>query len=175
MPSSTTPVISICDEHDIEITRPWKVGTLDVNSGSSLPESETKVLHIWNNRGNSTGTTADLVSAYITTKNISGDNSNEQVVIDKWVQASCEALSPDLNGDGIKDMTPIGGDDKLMICANDGAASTKADFKISGAENAGSYDANPENVAKICLKVVPKINALKGLHQFKVRVSGYYT
>lgn len=174
MANSATPIITICDANDVEITKAWKVGTLDINNGSSLPQSETKVLHIWNNKGNKIGTAADLVSAYITTKNISGDNLNEQVVIDKWVQASCLALSKDLNGDGTPDMISIGGNDVLKICANSGTDSIKHNFKISGASNEGSYDSNTDNVCTVSLKVVPKINALKGLHQFKVRVSGYY-
>ena len=96
--ASATPIITICDRDDREISSPWGVGTLDVNNGSAVPQSETKEIHIWNNKGG-IESAADLVSSYITTKNINGDNLNEQLVTDKWVQANYknESISA-LNG-----------------------------------------------------------------------------
>ena len=40
--ASATPIITICDRDDREISSPWGVGTLDVNNGSAVPQSETK-------------------------------------------------------------------------------------------------------------------------------------
>lgn len=167
--ASATPIITICDKNDNAITSAWAVGTLDVNNGSVIPQSETKEIHIWNNKGG-IETAADLVGAYITTKNINGDNSNEQLVTDKWVQANFknESISA-LDG-----FHAIGGEDILEICSDIAAGVDKSNHVISGAANSGS-SADTSNFATVRLKVVPKINALKGLHQFKIRVSGYYT
>lgn len=167
--ANATPIITICDKNDRGINSPWGVGTLDVNNGSAVPQSETKEIHIWNNKGG-IESAADLVSSYITTKNINGDNLNEQLVTDKWVQANYknESIST-LNG-----FHAIGGDDILEICSDSATGIDKENHVISGTANSGSAT-DTSNFATVRLKVVPKINALKGLHQFKVRISGYYT
>lgn len=174
MANSLRPLLTVCDSNDIELTSSWKIGILNINSNNVLPSSTPKEIHIWNNKGNSTGKAADMIGAYITTKNISGDDIDEQVVVDKWVNASCKALSKDLDFNRIPDMTPIGGKDILNICADVGTEKYKSSFKISGKSNEGSYESNNENVSTVVLQLTPKINALKGLHQFKVRISGYY-
>lgn len=174
MANSPRPLLTLCDASEIEITSAWKIGVLNINANTTIPASTPKEIHIWNNRGNSTSKAADIVGTYVTTKNLAGDDIDEQVVTDRWVRASCKALSKDLDSNGLLDMTPIGGKDVLNICADVGTEKFKSSFKISGKENEGSYESNNENVATITLQLVPKINALKGLHQFKVRISGYY-
>lgn len=170
MANSSTPLITIRDENNKEITTPWNVETLDVNNGSSIPQSSVKTILIWNNY-NSTYEAADLVGTNITTKNINGDNLNEQLVIDKWVQADYNYRR---STTGSESFASIGGEDVLEICA-DGASGVNAEnHVISGTSNSGT-SVDTTHFATVKMKVVPKINALKGLHQFKVRISGYYT
>lgn len=169
MADSITPLVTIRDENDIEITSPWNVETLDVNNGSAIPQSSVKTIHIWNNY-KSEYNAADLVGTYVTTKNINGDNLNEQLVTDKWVQANYRYAIKNSNSDFV----PIGGEDVLEICADGATGTNVSNHVLSGSHNSGTSQ-DTTHFATVQLKVVPKINALKGLHSFKVRISGYYT
>ena len=154
--ASVAPIIKIFDEAD-RIKDTWNVEDIDVHNADQFESNP------------------DLHGTYITTKNIQGDDINEQAVTDKWVQACVDALaSPD--GSGGKKFTQIGGSsDVAPICAQGNITTNeKNDRVIKGTTNVGDKNNDYANYAKITLKVVPDINAIPGIHYFKIRIAGYY-
>lgn len=169
--ASVAPIIKIFDESD-RIKDTWNVEDIDVHNADQF-ESNPLVIYVWNNKGGN-DPVPDLQGTYITTKNIQGDNINEQAVTDKWVQACVDALASD-DGAGDKKFTQIGGETIASVCAQGNLTTDeKNNYVIKGSVNNGDKNNDYANYAKITLKVVPDINAIPGIHYFKIRIAGYY-
>lgn len=165
--ATTIPIISIYNEDNSLIQESWNAGELDLSDSDSF-ESNTLVINVWNNR-NGAEDVPDLVGCNITTKNIHGDNTDEQVVTEKWVHACVEstATSPDL-------FSPIGGETVCKVAHQNSDEEDKENGVLKGTANNGNSSTDTNNYSKISLKVVPTINGLLGVHNFKTRISGYY-
>ncbi len=170
--ASVAPIIKIFDEAD-RIKDTWNVEDIDVHNADQF-ESNPLVIYVWNNKGGDSNV-PDLHGTYITTKNIQGDDINEQAVTDKWVQACVDSLAS-LDDSGGKKFTQIGGSSNVApICAQGNLTDDeKNDRVIKGTTNIGDKNNDYANYAKITLKVVPDINAIPGIHYFKIRIAGYY-
>lgn len=165
--SAVIPIISIYDEDNAVIQESWNAGELDLSNSDSF-ESNVLVINVWNNR-NGTEDVPDLIGCNITTKNIHGDNTDEQVVVEKWVEACVEstASSPGL-------FSEIGGDTVCKVAHQNANEEDKENGVIKGTANGGNPSIDTDNYSKISLKIVPDINGLLGVHNFKTRISGYY-
>ena len=172
--ASVTPIIQIYGT-DNRIKDSWNVEDIEVHNADQF-ESNPLVIYVWNNK-NGKDNIPDLQGAYITTKNLQGDDINEQAVVDRWVQACVDSeATPSETNPGTKKFTRIGGkDDIATISAQGNLTDTeKKNHTIKGTANEGNLTNDIANYAKITLKVVPDINALPGIHYFKVRIAGYY-
>lgn len=170
--ASVTPIIKVFDEAD-RIKDTWNVEDIDVHNADQF-ESNPLIIYVWNNR-NGDDPVPDLQGTYITTKNIQGDNINEQAVTDKWVQACVDSLATVDTTTGKKKFTQIGGETIAPICAQGNiTAAEKNNYVIKGTGNTGDKNNDYANYSKITLKVVPDINAIPGIHYFKIRIAGYY-
>ena len=165
--ATVIPIISIYNEDNSTIQESWNAGELDLSDSDSF-ESNVLVINVWNNKYGDEDV-PDLIGCNITTKNIHGDNTDEQVVTEKWVQACVEstATSPDL-------FSPIGGETVCKVAHQNADEEDKENGVIKGTANNGNPSTDTNNYSKISLKVVPTINGLLGVHNFKTRISGYY-
>ena len=159
MADNSKPILQIYNANNTAPQESWNAGELDVSNPDAYV-SGNLVINVWNNKGRNTAV-PDLVGCNITTKNINGDNTDEQVVTEKWVHACVDSMS--------SSFSPIGGNTVLPI-AHQNASSAD---RTKGTANNGSTSAT-NNYAKITLKIVPGINASREIHYFKTRVSGYY-
>ena len=168
--ASVAPKIQIYDSED-RIKDSWNVGKIDVHDADSY-QSDPLVIYVWNNRYDRDNAVPDLKGAYITTKNLQGDNINEQAVTDLWVQA-CVDSKAEPDNQGGKKFTKIGGDTVAPVEAQ-GNLGADEKLTIKGTANDGTARTYLSNYSKITLKIVPDINAIPGIHYFKIRVAGYY-
>lgn len=160
------PIISIYNSDNSNIQDSWNAGELDMSNSNSF-ESDVLVINVWNNRYGNTNV-PDLVGCNITTKNIHGDDTDEQVVTEKWVQVCVDstASSPTT-------FSPVGGTTVCTVAHQNASGTDKTTGVIKGTANNGSTN-NTNNFSKISLKIVPTINGRLGVHNFKTRISGYY-
>ena len=172
MAETAVPKISIYNSDNTSFQDTWNAGELDLSRSDSF-ESNVLVINVWNNRyGNED--VPDLVGCNITTKNIHGGMTDEQVVTERWVQCCVEstASSPTT-------FSPIGVDDNgnELVCGiahQNPSEYDKTNFVIKGTANSGNAGVATDNYSKISLKIVPTINGRLGVHNFKTRISGYY-
>ena len=170
MAAISVPIIRIYNAANSVVQDAWNAGEIDIANSSSFESSEL-VINVWNNKGG-TGTVPDLVGCNITTKNVNGDNTDEQVVTEKWVQACVDSMAS-TDASGRKIFSPIGGSTVCLVAHQSASGSDKTNCVIKGTPNNGGLT-EINNYSKITLKVVPTINARSGVHHFKTRISGYY-
>lgn len=167
MADISIPIIDIYNAEHSAIQEDWNAGELDLSKSDSF-ESNVLVINVWNNRyGNED--VPDLVGCNITTKNIHGDNTDEQVVTEHWVRACVEstAENPD-------EFSKIGGELVCGIAYQNAEGTDKENKVLKGTANSGNPTVDTTNYSKISLKIVPTINGVLGVHTFKTRISGYY-
>ena len=166
-----TPILKIYNSSSIKIQDSWNAGELDV-SNKDHSESSELVINVWNNKGGNTNV-PDLVGCNITTKNISGDNTDEQVVTELWVQACVDSMAS-TDSTGRKIFSKIGGETVCKVAHQGATGIDKTNCVLKGTANNGNPTTATNNYSKITLKVKPTINASQGVHYFKTRISGYY-
>ena len=161
------PIITIYNEENTLIQESWNAGELDLSDSESF-ESNVLVINVWNNR-KGIEDVPDMLGCNITTKNIHGDNTDEQVVTEKWVHACVESTASSSTL-----FSPIGGETVCKVAHQNADDEDKENGVIKGTANNGNPSIDTINYSKISLKVVPTINGLLGVHNFKTRISGYY-
>ena len=167
MADISIPKIDIYNANNSAIQEDWNVGELDLSDNTAF-ESNVLVINVWNNRYG-TENVPDLIGCNITTKNIHGDNTDEQVVTEHWVQACVESTA-----ETPETFSKIGGDLVCGIAYQNAEGLDKENKIIKGTANSGNPTTDTVNYSKISLKVVPTINGSLGVHNFKTRISGYY-
>lgn len=159
MATTGEPRLTIMDSSDSVTVSEWHLGTV-----KAATETDTMTINVWNNRGGVT-VVSDLQEMSITTKNVTGGDDEEQLVVDKWVQ--CMINDSD-------DYTAIGGATVCPIAHKNASGSDLTNHVLKGSANDGTTSNSSANYAKVTLKVVPPINATAGSHSFKIRIQGYY-
>lgn len=154
------PKLTIMNSTDSVTVSEWHLGTI-----KAATETTPMVINVWNNRGGIT-TVSDLQEMSITTKNVTGGDDEEQLVVDKWVQC--------LVNDSTDGYIAIGGTDVCPIAHKNASGTDLSNQVLKGTANDGTTSNSSANYAKVSLKVVPPINATAGSHSFKVRIQGYY-
>lgn len=164
------PILKIYNYNHSDTQDSWNAGELDVSNQDTY-ESTEFVINVWNNKGGNTNV-PDLIGCNITTKNINGDNTDEQVVTEKWVQACVDSVAS-TDSSGRKIFSKIGGETVCGVAYQNATGTDKTNHVLKGTANNGTSSAT-NNYSKITLKVKPSINAIQGIHYFKTRISGYY-
>lgn len=167
MPSTTEPNITIMDESGENRFTTWHIGVI-----KSLETTPDKVIKVWNNKGG-TSAVSDLISTTITTLNVNGGTTDEQVVTDKWVKVCVDSVA-EVDSTGIKQFTPIGGTSSAVVAYQNATGDDLANGVIKGSANDGTEGNSPSNYSKITINMTPPLNATDGSHSFKIRVQGYY-
>ena len=167
MAETSIPRLEIYNSSNNRVQDSWNAGELDLSRSDTF-ESGVLIINVWNNRGGNTDV-PDLVGCNITTKNIHGDNSDEQVVTEQWVKCCVESTASTPTT-----FSPIGGDTVCGIAYQNATGDDKANFVLKGTANNGDASTALTNYSKISLKIVPTINGILGVHNFKTRISGYY-
>lgn len=167
MPTSTQPIITIMDATGTNQFNFWHLGV--VRSLETTPE---QVIKVWNNKGGATSV-SDLLNTTITTLNVNGGDTDEQVVIDKWVQVCVDSVAV-ADGTGIKPFVNIGGAQTAPVAYQTATGDDLTNGVIKGTANDGTEANSQTNYSKITLKMTPPLNATAGSHSFKIRVQGYY-
>lgn len=167
MATTTEPIITIMDESSSNQVTSWHMGVI-----KSLETTGTKVINVWNNRGGKTSV-SDLINTTITTLNVNGGTTNEQVVVDKWVKACVDSVA-ETNTSGQKIFSAIGGTTSCPVAYQNAKGDDLDNGIIKGTSNDGTKGNSSTNYSKISLKMTVPLNATDGSHSFKIRVQGYY-
>lgn len=165
-----SPIISIMNADNTKPVTEWYLGTL--RTGTTSKELE---INVWNNKGGSVDV-SDLVDVKVTTVDENGVNetSAEEAVRDKWTQALVYATAP-VGADGAKQFVAIGANSYVGVASNGAAGDDLTNHVIKGTANDGTVSNSTTNFANIRVRVVPALNASKDVHNWRLKIQGYFS
>ena len=154
-----SPIISIMNADNTKPVTEWYLGTL--RTGTTSKELE---INVWNNKGGSVDV-SDLVDVKVTTVDENGVNetSAEEAVRDKWTQALVYAT------------VAIGANSYVGVASNGAAGDDLTNHVIKGTANDGTVSNSTTNFANIRVRVVPALNASKDVHNWRLKIQGYFS
>lgn len=166
------PIIEIYNEDNTSYQDSWNAGEIDLSRSDSF-ESNVLTINVWNNRNGNTDV-SDLVGCNITTKNIHGGMTDEQVVTERWVKCCVESTASSHTTFSDIGATDDGRELVCGIAHQNAVGDDKENLVLKGTANGGDPSIATDNYSKISLKIRPTINGRLGVHNFKTRISGYY-
>ena len=155
-----SPIISIMNADNTKPVTEWYLGTL--RTGTTSKELE---INVWNNKGGSVDV-SDLVDVKVTTV--------DEAVRDKWTQALVYATAP-VGADGSKQFVAIGANSYVGVASNGAAGDDLTNHVIKGTANDGTVSNSTTNFANIRVRVVPALNASKDVHNWRLKIQGYFS